>query len=57
MTPAERAVERAKNADRQAIRRAIDTLKKSATWKNAPNSGKQQMESAKKEEVMNNRYA
>ena len=52
MSPAERAVERAKSADRQAIRRAIYALKQSDAWKRASNSEKKQMEIKKEEDLM-----
>lgn len=57
MSPAERAVERAKNADRQAIRRALDILKKTEAWKTANDLEKEQMALEKEEEVMHSRYA
>lgn len=52
MSPAERAVEHAKSADRQAIQRAIYALKQSDAWKRASNSEKKQMEIKKEEDLM-----
>lgn len=56
MPPAERAVESAQNADRQAVRRTIMGLKATAAYKNASPNTQKEMSQEQEQKVMKRRY-
>lgn len=56
LSPAERAVECAKNADRQAIHQAMTLLRESRSWKHASPEKQHVMEESKQNVLMAKRY-
>ncbi|KAF7166891.1 hypothetical protein CNMCM6106_002535 [Aspergillus hiratsukae] len=55
MTPVERRIEDAKNADRQAVRRAMLKLEQRAEWKHADPEEQSCLEEATKQQIMDTR--
>jgi hypothetical protein len=52
MTDVEKTIERAKNADRQAISRATTKMKSSATYQNASSEEQKNMEKLTRKRIM-----